>query len=601
MPKYPYRDLGTSFDRDFRNDLNANFDDIEQDFQDVDARIDNIVANAGSSNTEIVDARYDSVNNVTYPTLKDRLDTHADEIGILNSRSNMVSVTEYGAVGDGTTDCLNAFNQAKTVASSKKIPIYFPQNATGNAVYYFSSNPSLGGLRIYADKGVTLSFATTNYLSFKDVEFLTPVNIVSRDRNNTGKQEINSNIPKWLLPLSGVSEQMGMNDVQAVDLSTWTKTKYDTRVDTQTSHTYGTTSGGDYTIATGSISGGDTVASVVHAVETDAVLNMEYSAWFNHDTGRVGITAKFDNGWALFSTENSTGKIFIGKRPLGGSWSEFEVIINGATNAYRNSNKRGIQLSCRVIENALEVYINGAYADTIKGLGAVKKVGFGINGAAAVGGTIDPTIKYAICGYSPKRPKGRHLKIAVYGDSISYGEGANLDWPSLLVDALKAIPQFSRIELRNSAVSGHKASQQLSILNTEGVSGYNYTLVMVGTNDIQAQTPINTYKQNLIDIITKIRADGSQPILGVPPVFIDSASTGYGFNTSNYDKGAEYRAVVYRVCAEQGVPVADVMSYIGLVDPLNTIYRDNIHPQSFANTYIAQCFARAIFNHFQKL
>jgi glycerophosphoryl diester phosphodiesterase len=84
MPKYPYRDLGTSFDRNFRNDLNANFDDIEADVKDLDTRIDNIVSQAGSDNTEIVDARYDSINNATYPTLKDRLDAHSNEIGILN-------------------------------------------------------------------------------------------------------------------------------------------------------------------------------------------------------------------------------------------------------------------------------------------------------------------------------------------------------------------------------------------------------------------------------------------------------------------------------------------------------------------------------------
>ncbi|EZP77632.1 hypothetical protein H839_08364 [Parageobacillus genomosp. 1] len=120
MARYPYRDLEIILDRDFRNNLNANFDDIEADLRDIqndlntkdsaaharmtqiendsierdndlDARIDNIVANAGSSNTEIVDARYDSRTNITHATLKDRLDSHSNEIGILFGISDVSS------------------------------------------------------------------------------------------------------------------------------------------------------------------------------------------------------------------------------------------------------------------------------------------------------------------------------------------------------------------------------------------------------------------------------------------------------------------------------------------------------------------------------
>ncbi|MGG3958428.1 hypothetical protein ABEV20_04070 [Bhargavaea massiliensis] len=123
MPKYPYRDLGVNFDRNFRNALNANFDDIEADLRDLqddldakdsaaqarmtqiendsierdnglDARIDNIVANAGNSNTEIVDARYDSRTNTTYTTLKDRLDSHSNEIGIVSTEIGILSMAD---------------------------------------------------------------------------------------------------------------------------------------------------------------------------------------------------------------------------------------------------------------------------------------------------------------------------------------------------------------------------------------------------------------------------------------------------------------------------------------------------------------------------
>ena len=131
MSKYPYRDLGTGFDRNFRNDLNANFDDVEADLRDIrndidakdsaaqarmtqiendsierdnglDARIDNIVANAGNSNTEIVDARYDSINNVTHPTLRDRLDDTSNKIGILSKQDDkFLGRSLFGSMLDG--------------------------------------------------------------------------------------------------------------------------------------------------------------------------------------------------------------------------------------------------------------------------------------------------------------------------------------------------------------------------------------------------------------------------------------------------------------------------------------------------------------------
>lgn len=43
MPKYPYRSLQPSLDRNFRNDLNQNFLDVENDFKELKSEFDNAV------------------------------------------------------------------------------------------------------------------------------------------------------------------------------------------------------------------------------------------------------------------------------------------------------------------------------------------------------------------------------------------------------------------------------------------------------------------------------------------------------------------------------------------------------------------------------
>lgn len=506
-----------------------------------------------------------------------------------------ISIIGEGGNYDGVTDNLTAFNNAKTKVGSKGT-IFFPQNPTGNAVYYFSANPAMTGLTIDADEGVVLSFPSTNSARFSGITFQKDIKIQSRDRNNTGALlDINSN--EWLAPLvaGDILRQVGIQNAIAMDATTFEKKQYNTQNDTISVGVATLTSSRQVDWSLNLL--GTTNAGLIDVVQFPVQLGKEYLTSFkssaNNTNGRGGILLNSGGEWVLFSLGvNSTKQWFLGTKRVGVSWSE----ISGTTpsGAYTVQGAAQPILSVRVVSlTEAEFYVNGVLMTRYNTNGGfIQQVGFGWNGAA--NNTASLSLFNFVQGDVPAKPTGKNLKLSIYGDSISFGEGSNLPWTDLLKYSLRGLNGIASISITNNAVSGEKASQQLSRLQTNGVVGFDYTLVMVGTNDIQAQTPYETYRQNLLDIIAKIRTDGSVPIIGVPPMFIDSGSTGYGFNTSNYGQGGVHRSIVFQVCAEQGVTIADVMTDFGRIDPTNVQLRDNIHPTSFADTFIARTFARAI-------
>jgi hypothetical protein len=93
--------------------INDSFDNVNTELADQDSRIDNIIAQSGTSDTEVVDARVNARGD-TFPVLKDRI----DDIDVdLKERS--VNVKWYGASGSDqtTTGSIDSGSNSLTVAS----------------------------------------------------------------------------------------------------------------------------------------------------------------------------------------------------------------------------------------------------------------------------------------------------------------------------------------------------------------------------------------------------------------------------------------------------------------------------------------------------
>lgn len=143
-----YRVLGSLLDRVFRNNLNANFNDVDSDIQAQKKRVDDLIKGTPQP-SEIVDARGG------FSVLRDRLDDFFAKLLQLFSRN--VYVTDYGAKGDGTTDDTKAFNDAiNALTSGGKIFVppgtYMIEGwATGSVSDY-----PLGGIKVKSN--ITIEF-----------------------------------------------------------------------------------------------------------------------------------------------------------------------------------------------------------------------------------------------------------------------------------------------------------------------------------------------------------------------------------------------------------------------------------------------------------
>ena len=150
------------FGQEVRGSIHDGIDAINKEVEsttgrqvDLEKTFDQLVINAGNSNAEIVDARVKS-DGTSYSKLGDRLNEVDSQLEQIENKIE-ISVTDFGAKGDGVTDDTMAFKLANQYAFSlaNKIPTHQQVGDCGitikipNGTYIVKGDKILGSVRKY--------------------------------------------------------------------------------------------------------------------------------------------------------------------------------------------------------------------------------------------------------------------------------------------------------------------------------------------------------------------------------------------------------------------------------------------------------------------
>lgn len=533
-----------------------------------------------------------------------------------NEQQLGTNVTNHGAVGDGTTLCDTALTEAMSVSKTKKI--YFPQNDTNNAIYYFNGNPfangALDGFEIVSDEGVILSISTLNAQPLRNSTFGNYMEVYARDRDNyaycyaqpddflsttfsSNEIDLGVKFPTIIKDNDGVILKENLNGDGSTDSSNYILT--DT---TNTAYAHGFYI--DATVNTNDVLG------LYHVLGLRSKPGSFYSAGFfalayeTSSSVRLGVAAwKDQKNFALVTLD--LDNIYFGNINLdnGTSWTESTVMAvdSKLTNAY-GLRGLGFNIAIRQITNtSFDVLLNGVSIGTFTTPFNIAKIGscinhFNANGNNGTSGIKNWYMLNPIYEIVSKSYIGDKLNVAAFGDSITHTEGCPISWANYLPKLLKGQRGITSVTVSNNAYSGDTSAQQLTKMQAFNFTGYDTVCILIGTNDILQNVDLTTFQNNIQSMINLASPSTRKVIFGIPPLWTSREFTNQGVTLSNWDKGINYRECVKYMAINNGCHVVECDYEIGKVTADNStdLLRDNLHPNTYGESVISRAFARGV-------
>lgn len=511
--------------------------------------------------------------------------------------SNENDIRYYGGNLNGIADNTAALAAAKAALGTKK-PINFPQNSTGTAKYYFNGQPDFTGYTFSADRDVVISDSTSNFTTFSTANWLTPIKIYIRDRNDTAKVKPNIHLPEYTSAIGGLDKTMGFTNLARVINSALTKSYYNSTSDTRTAGV-GTNAADNWRvqISSGTIASSAAPDSLTFDVmEQPARLGKIYTSSVTSTTsltnGAAVATVFAGTEWIVFGVESDHYTFGSKKNSVAFADTVFKKTTVG--HQYYFSSLDFPAISVRIVGlNKVEFYVNGYLIKKYTLAGNAQTVGFGVNRSANTSGT--QNIQGNMNADMQRRNTGSPLNVFVFGDSISLPEGGSLSW----VDYMKKFMTMNNgpsLTITNIAVSGEKLAQQWARMKSLNFSGYDYVAGVIGTND--RNTTLSTFKLTADSLAAYVATfPGVKLIMNDFPMATDTAQTHAGFPATLTGQAAQYRTLLQTTAIDYKTTTiwAEPTSFLGATYQLLQL-RDNLHPQTLYEAAIAEADVIAILN-----
>jgi len=198
--------------------------------------------------------------------------------------------------------------------------------------------------------------------------------------------------------------------------------------------------------------------------------------------------------------------------------------------------------------------------------------------------------------------EGDRLKVIAFGDSIT--EAGDSQRRNLAGNYAKTTTSYWANALNNTGqdfyvldgwgVASDTTVNLLSRMDDVLLSGADIVIIMIGTNDLLADTPIQTISDNMANILDQIIAAGMKVI--IQPVIHRRPDTPFeeGYNDRVDQLNASYRGLVTVRSADVDM-AGDPISYNQLlVDNPPLVTTDGIHPISYGAWHIGQTLSPVI-------